>query len=109
MKTLKAFTAQAKFRLLTLLSCVTFVFFSFLLMAQTDNNNPNQYPERSSPAEQSSAYLHSIENDPNGVPNTAVWYAQPWIWAIVASVLILIIGLLFKSYGKRDIESEQGL
>src|SRR5688500_18128519 len=109
MKKLVAFTAQAKFRLFTLISCVTLIFLSFLITAQTDNNNPNQYPERSSPAEQSSAYLQSIENDPNGVPNTAVWYAQPWIWAIVASILILIVGLLFKSYGKRDIESEQGL
>lgn len=103
-----AYKTQAQFKLITLIGTITFVLFSLIVMAQA-GNNPNQYPEKSSPAEQSSAYLQSIEQDPNMVPNSSAWYAQPWLWAIVASILILVIGLAFKSYGKRDVDSEQGL
>ncbi|MEJ6979841.1 hypothetical protein WG906_05235 [Pedobacter sp. P351] len=105
---MKKVIAQAQFKLVTLISTITFVLFSLIVVAQA-GNNPNQHPEKSSPAEQSSAYLQSIENDPNGVPNNSAWYAQPWLWAIVAAILILVVGLIFKSYGKRDVESEQGL
>lgn len=108
METIIAKISQAKFRLITLSSILLLVFFSLAGMAQPGNTSDDSR-DRSSKAEQSSAYLRSIEMDPNGVPNTAAWYAQPWIWAIVASILILIIGLLFKSYGKRDPDSEQGL
>ena len=103
-----AYTTQTRFKLVTLISTITFILFSLIVVAQA-GNNPNQYPEKSSPADQSSGYLQSIEEDPNMVPNSSAWYAQPWLWAIVASVLILVVGLIFKSYGKRDVESEQGL
>lgn len=34
------------------------------------------------------------------------WYAQPWIWAIVASVLILLIAFLSKDTLKRHMEND---
>ena len=100
--------AQVKFKLVSLSSILVLAFFSFMAMAQPGNTS-NDGRDQSSKADQSTAYLRSIETDPNGVPNTAVWYAQPWIWAIIASILIFVIGLVFKNYGKRDVESEHGI
>lgn len=34
------------------------------------------------------------------------WYAQPWIWAIVAAVLILLIAFVSKGYLKRHMEDD---
>jgi len=34
------------------------------------------------------------------------WYLQPWIWAIVASILILFIAYASQSYMKRHIEDD---
>lgn len=106
MKKLTAFTDKTKHIAFSLISTIILFVISFPLMAQT-GGGANEKPD--SHAEQASAYLQSIEQDPNGVPNSSAWYAQPWIWAIVASILILIIGMLFKSYGKRDMDSEHGL
>lgn len=110
MKNLKAFTTTATNKAVALFSIIMLVFISFNGMSQ-NNNNPGQNPDRSSHAEQSSEYLHNIETDPNGVPNTTAWYAQPWIWAIVAAVLILFIGMLARNSGKKEVESgsENGL
>jgi hypothetical protein len=100
--------AQVKFKLFSLSSILVLALFSFMAMAQPGNTSDDSRGS-SSKADQSTAYLRSIEMDPNGVPNTAAWYAQPWVWAIIASILILVVGLVFKSYGKRDTESEHGL
>jgi hypothetical protein len=79
------------------------------LQSSSQTNNPNEYPEKPSHSQQASDYLHNIEKNPNGVPDNAVWYAQPWIWAIVAAILVLIIGLIYKNNTKRDDEVEPGL
>lgn len=106
MEKLSSFMVRAKLNLSTIISVMFLMFLSLNGVAQ---NNQGQGADRNSHAEQSSEYLQSIEADPNGVPNSSAWYVQPWIWAIVAAILILIIGLLFKSYGKRDVDSERGL
>jgi|GEM_PF-1107094 len=104
MKKLMDFTTQVKQSVISVLSLVLLLFLSLGVIAQSVDNT--QSPSRANDASQ---YLQNIEKDPNGVPNNSDWYLQPWIWAIVASVLILIIGLVFKNYGKKDIESEHGL
>ncbi|MFD2161049.1 hypothetical protein ACFSJU_01500 [Paradesertivirga mongoliensis] len=106
MENLSVFTVSAKFKLSTVISVMFLMFLSLNGIAQ---NNPGQGTDRPSHAEQSSEYLQSIEADPNGVPNSSEWYVQPWIWAIVAAILVLVIGLLFTTYGKRDVDSERGL
>lgn len=95
MKKLIDFTNQTKQAIVSIIS-VMLLFLSSGVLAQSRAND-------------ASLYLQNIEEDPNGVPNNSNWYLQPWIWAIVAAILILVIGFLFKTYGKKDIESEHGL
>ena len=108
MEKLAAFIIKAKHWTFTTISALALMYFSFDAMAQT-GKDPGQNPDRPSHSEQASSYLHNIEQDPNGVPNSSEWYAQPWIWAIVAAILILIIGLIYKNNSKRDLDSERGL
>lgn len=71
---------------------------SLLSFAQTDDG--------ASSARQMSQYLQNTENDPNGVPNDSAWYAQPWIWAIVAAVLILLIAFITRGSSRKNMESD---
>jgi hypothetical protein len=52
---------------------------------------------------------YNLSKDVSGVTTYSAWYAQPWIWAIVAALLILFIGMVFKNNRKRDVESEDSL
>ena len=110
MKTRSAIAIEVKDKAARLVSMAILMLISFNGVSQ-NNVSPGQNSDRSSHAEQSSDYLYNIEKDPNGVPNTAAWYAQPWIWAIVAAILILFIGLIARNSGKKNIEadSENGL
>ncbi|WP_207429592.1 hypothetical protein [Pedobacter sp. SYSU D00535] len=71
----------------------------------------NEFPERTTHAEQANTYLHNWEVDPNGVPNTSAWYVQPWIWSIVAAVLILVVAFFARGGGRQDqpFGSERGV
>jgi hypothetical protein len=81
----------------------------FTLISVAQESGPGQGTSRPSQAQQANDYLHSFEKDPNGVPNNAAWYAQPWIWAIVAAILIVIIGHFARNYGRNEHpESESG-
>lgn len=104
MENLKVVIRKVNLKVLSLLSPLILLFFSVVASAQPGSN-----PETPSRAEGASRYLQSIETDPNGVPNSSAWFVQPWIWAIVAAILILGIGGLYKLYGKRDDTSETGL
>jgi len=108
MKNSESVLFRAEHLVLTTISSIVLLFFSINGLAQT-GTDPKQGPDHTSSPAQASQYLQTIEKDPNLVPNSSAWYVQPWIWAIVASLLILIIGLLFKAYGKRDVQSESGL
>lgn len=105
MKNFKAFAGKAKTYFLALIS----TFILALLTLQGSAQAPGTNPETPSHSQGASDYLHSMETDPNGVPNNSDWFVQPWIWAIVAAILILIVGALYKVYGKRDNTSETGL
>lgn len=79
--------------------------FLFLVSAANAQSN-TQGPDKTSHAEQANAYLQSIEADPNVVPNSSAWYVQPWIWALVATFLILFIPFLMQNYLKRHAEND---
>ena len=108
MEKLRTVSTAFKQKALFIFSVLFLMMFSQSVVAQSGNNTP-QGTDNPSHAEQASQYLHNIEKDPNGVPNSAAWYVQPWIWAIVAAILILVIGLIYKNNSKRDVESEHGL
>lgn len=46
-----------------------------------------------------SLMTESIESNINGgsTISNGEWYSQPWIWAIIATLLILIIGVLSRN------------
>ena len=50
---------------------------------------------------------YHIGNDPDGVPNNPDWYSQPWIWAIVAAVLILLIAFLTRRGRGKAMEADK--
>ena len=81
---------------------LTLLLLSFVVFAQSGN----EYPQRTTNAEQANEYLHNIEVDPNGVPNSSAWYVQPWIWALVAAFLVLFIPFLMQNYLKRHAEDD---
>ena len=56
------------------------------------------------------AYDNHVTTEFNYDVRETPWYAQPWIWAIVASVLILFIAYASQGYLKRhrDDHSETG-
>lgn len=104
MENFNVVTRKVKLKVLSIISPLILLLFSAVASAQPGSN-----PEMPSHAEGASRYLQSIETDPNGVPNSSAWFVQPWIWAIIVAILILIIGGLYKLYGKRDNTSETGL
>jgi hypothetical protein len=110
MESLSVITPNIKRALVIIFSSVLLVFISINVVAQT--NSPNQHPEGQSQAEQASGYLNNMEKEPNAyTPGSSEWYAQPWIWAIVAAILILFIGMIARNSGRKEVDSssENGL